>query len=175
MAKAGAESTSQDALIERATQLIGDTLYPDHFGVLLLDEAAQVLRFHSSYRGLNDKIKRMAVPLGRGIGILSECPVGLIGDDVAAVLTFVELRNMFAEAGIQPDKVEPSEFDPPWTGSGGLFPISRGLLQFGAERQIRMVRSFEELQREALGQGPAQRGTRLVPERMLKTCSIYCG
>jgi signal transduction histidine kinase len=52
-----------------------------------------------------------------------------VAGDVAAVLTFVELRNMFAEAGIQPDKVEPSEFDPPWTGSGGLFPISRGLLQ----------------------------------------------
>ncbi len=55
------------------------------------------------------------------------------GDDlqgeVAAVLTFLELRQMVAEAGIQPDKVQPSEFDAPWTGPGGLFPISRGLLQ----------------------------------------------
>jgi signal transduction histidine kinase/iron only hydrogenase large subunit-like protein len=49
--------------------------------------------------------------------------------EVAAVLTYVELRQMVAEAGIQPDKVMPSEFDAPWTGPGGLFPISRGLLQ----------------------------------------------
>ncbi len=34
-----------------------------------------------------------------------------------------------AEAGIRPETVEASEFDPPWSGPGGLFPISRGLLQ----------------------------------------------
>ena len=49
--------------------------------------------------------------------------------DVAAVLTFAELRQMLADAGIRPGTVEPSEFDPPWSGPGGFFPISRGLLQ----------------------------------------------
>jgi len=48
--------------------------------------------------------------------------------EVAAVLTFSELRQMLAEAGIQPESVEPGDFDPPWSGPGGLFPISRGLL-----------------------------------------------
>ena len=52
-----------------------------------------------------------------------------LGGEVAAVLTFQELRHMVAEAGIQPEKVPPGEFDAPWTGPGGLFPISRGLLQ----------------------------------------------
>jgi signal transduction histidine kinase len=48
---------------------------------------------------------------------------------IGAVLTFSELRHMLAESGIRPETVEPSDFDPPWTGPGGLFPISRGLLQ----------------------------------------------
>jgi signal transduction histidine kinase len=67
VATAGAEATSQDALIERATQLIGETLYPDHFGVLLVDDVAGVLRFHTSYRGLSEDLRRLTVPLGRGI------------------------------------------------------------------------------------------------------------
>jgi signal transduction histidine kinase/iron only hydrogenase large subunit-like protein len=49
--------------------------------------------------------------------------------EVSAVLTFVELRQMLANVGIHPETVQPSEFDPPWSGPGGLFPISRGLLQ----------------------------------------------
>jgi signal transduction histidine kinase/Fe-S-cluster-containing hydrogenase component 2 len=52
-----------------------------------------------------------------------------IAGDVAAVLTFTEFRQMLSEAGIQPDTVPPADFDPPWSGPGGLFPISRGLLQ----------------------------------------------
>lgn len=50
VANAGAEATSEDALIERVMQIIGETIYPDNFGVLLLDEAAGVLRVHPSYR-----------------------------------------------------------------------------------------------------------------------------
>ncbi len=67
VAMAGAEATSQDVLIERATQLIGERLYPDHFGVMLVDEATESLRFHPSYRGLSDEIKQLALPIGRGI------------------------------------------------------------------------------------------------------------
>lgn len=67
VATAGAEATSQDGLIEAATQLIGETLYPDHFGVLLVDDVTGVLRFHPSYRGLSDDFRLLTVPLGRGI------------------------------------------------------------------------------------------------------------
>lgn len=52
-----------------------------------------------------------------------------LAGDVAAVLTFAEFRHMIQEADIRPESVAPSEFDPPWSGVGGLFPISRGLLQ----------------------------------------------
>jgi two-component system NtrC family sensor kinase len=52
-----------------------------------------------------------------------------LNGDVAAVLTFAELRHMLAEAGVRPENIQPGDFDPPWGGPGGLFPISRGLLQ----------------------------------------------
>jgi iron only hydrogenase large subunit-like protein/nitrogen-specific signal transduction histidine kinase len=48
-------------------------------------------------------------------------------DEVDEVLTFVELREMFAEQNITPENTEPSCFDPPHSGKGAIFPISRGL------------------------------------------------
>jgi iron only hydrogenase large subunit-like protein len=46
-----------------------------------------------------------------------------------AVLTFLELRDMFAKNHITENSVEFSDFDPPIGRKGGLFPISRGMLQ----------------------------------------------
>ncbi len=48
---------------------------------------------------------------------------------IDAVLTFVELRDMFRDAGIAPDSVEPSRFDPPLARLGGIYPVSGGLMQ----------------------------------------------
>ncbi|WP_462319300.1 [Fe-Fe] hydrogenase large subunit C-terminal domain-containing protein [Marinilabilia sp.] len=45
------------------------------------------------------------------------------------VLTFQELRKMFAEKHITENSVEYSDFDPPIGRKGGLFPINRGMLQ----------------------------------------------
>jgi signal transduction histidine kinase len=52
-----------------------------------------------------------------------------IHGEVETAITFTELRKMLDESGITSDAVEPSEFDPPHAGTGGLFSISRGLLQ----------------------------------------------
>ena len=49
--------------------------------------------------------------------------------DVDAVLTFIELRDMFLHRAIKPESVSPSDFDPPHAGTGALFPITRGMLQ----------------------------------------------
>jgi len=49
--------------------------------------------------------------------------------DVDAVLTFIELRQMFVTRGITPISVKASDFDPPHGAAGLLFPISRGMLQ----------------------------------------------
>ncbi|MCX6248666.1 MAG: ATP-binding protein [Bacteroidetes bacterium] len=42
------------------------------------------------------------------------------------VMTFLELREMFMQSGIQ-ESAEPSDFDPPVGGKGAIFPITRGL------------------------------------------------
>jgi signal transduction histidine kinase/iron only hydrogenase large subunit-like protein len=52
-----------------------------------------------------------------------------VADEVDAVLTFGELRELFAARGVTPEAVDPSDFDPPHAGLGALFPISRGMLQ----------------------------------------------
>lgn len=50
-------------------------------------------------------------------------------DDVQSVLTFAELQALLAARNITPESVEASNFDPPHARYGGLFPVSRGLLQ----------------------------------------------
>jgi len=48
-------------------------------------------------------------------------------NEVDEVLTFRELRDMFDLLNIRPENTEPSDFDPPHSGKGAIFPISRGL------------------------------------------------
>ncbi len=48
---------------------------------------------------------------------------------VDAVLTFVELRNLFQEFNIKESTVEYSDFDPPLGYKGSLYAVSNGLLQ----------------------------------------------
>ncbi|MEI6682238.1 MAG: [Fe-Fe] hydrogenase large subunit C-terminal domain-containing protein [Bacteroidota bacterium] len=48
---------------------------------------------------------------------------------VDSVLTFVELRQLFAEFNIRESQLEFSEFDAPLGHKGSLYPISNGILQ----------------------------------------------
>ncbi|MEI7837749.1 MAG: [Fe-Fe] hydrogenase large subunit C-terminal domain-containing protein, partial [Planctomycetota bacterium] len=52
-----------------------------------------------------------------------------VAGEVDAAITFRELRKMLDQSGIIPTAVVPGDFDPPRAGTGGLFAISRGLLQ----------------------------------------------
>lgn len=62
------EAGSEDHLIERVTDIIGRNLFPDNFGILMLDESAGMLRAHPSYRFyLSADLKTQDVPLGKGI------------------------------------------------------------------------------------------------------------
>ena len=47
--------------------------------------------------------------------------------DVA--ITFRELRYLFLRWSIRPERVVPSDFDPPHPSLGGLYPVTRGFLQ----------------------------------------------
>ncbi len=65
IAAVGVEATSVEALIQRAVQIVGDTLRPDYFGVGLVDEAAGHLRVCRSTRSVREE--RLTIPLGRGV------------------------------------------------------------------------------------------------------------
>jgi GAF domain-containing protein len=55
-------------LIVRVTDIIGRNLFPDNFGILLLDEQAEILHAHPSYRFFSAKERHiMDVPLEKGI------------------------------------------------------------------------------------------------------------
>ena len=56
-----------DELLQQVTDIIGDTLYPDNCGVLLLNETQDELKPHSSYRSTNKEMLALSIPLTEGI------------------------------------------------------------------------------------------------------------
>ncbi|HKK66784.1 MAG TPA: [Fe-Fe] hydrogenase large subunit C-terminal domain-containing protein [Bacteroidales bacterium] len=50
-------------------------------------------------------------------------------DEVDAVLSFAEYREMLEDSNILPENCTAEEFDPPHSGRGSIFPISRGIIQ----------------------------------------------
>jgi PAS domain S-box-containing protein len=60
-------ATSLDSLIESITQIIGESLYPDNFGVLLLNEDGTALMPHSSYRGISTEGFPASISINQGI------------------------------------------------------------------------------------------------------------
>jgi diguanylate cyclase (GGDEF)-like protein/PAS domain S-box-containing protein len=57
-----------DRLIESTTEIIGKNLFPDNFGVLLLDEEMGVLHAHPSYRFISNNALFIGdVPIGQGV------------------------------------------------------------------------------------------------------------
>lgn len=69
VAVACAAADDVDELIESVTETIGRALYPDHFGVLLLDAARSHLTAHHSYRGVDAETRRAwpAISLSQGV------------------------------------------------------------------------------------------------------------
>jgi diguanylate cyclase (GGDEF)-like protein len=66
VATAATESANEDLLIEHVTQIIGERLYSDSFGILLLNESTHELYLHSSYR-IGSRAGLARVPIGSGV------------------------------------------------------------------------------------------------------------
>jgi PAS domain S-box-containing protein len=64
---AASKALDIDKLIEQVTNIIGDTLYPDNFGVLVRDAAANTLKPHQSYRGTGPENLSEPLPVTQGI------------------------------------------------------------------------------------------------------------
>jgi diguanylate cyclase (GGDEF)-like protein len=106
IANASTEADHEDQLIESVTQIIGQRLYPDNFGVLLLDAAAGDLSLHSSYRiGLHEGLTR--VPLGVGItGAVARSGTPCRVDDVALTPEYLSIYPLTRSELCVPLKVE---------------------------------------------------------------------
>lgn len=62
------EVDNEDELIHRVTDIIGKNLFPDNFGILLLDEQADILHADPSYRFFaNAERHMMDIPIDKGI------------------------------------------------------------------------------------------------------------
>ncbi|MBW6500663.1 MAG: 4Fe-4S dicluster domain-containing protein [Bacteroidales bacterium] len=57
------------------------------------------------------------------------------GKLIDGVLTFIELRQLFNESGIQERLVKMSEFDPPYGHWGALYPLPPGIIQAAGIRR----------------------------------------
>jgi diguanylate cyclase (GGDEF)-like protein len=59
---------NEDELINRVTDIIGRNLFPDNFGILLLDERSGVLNAHPSYRFFSAEDRYMMdMPIDQGV------------------------------------------------------------------------------------------------------------
>ena len=67
IALASAQSSNVDELIEKTTQLLGDTLFPDNFGIYVIGDDEQTLHPHSSYRGVPVYTYKLVEPVNKGI------------------------------------------------------------------------------------------------------------
>jgi diguanylate cyclase (GGDEF)-like protein len=62
------QAESEDQLIEQVTDIIGESLFLDNFGIMLLDERSETLRAHPSYRFFSDEALHMSdILLGVGV------------------------------------------------------------------------------------------------------------
>ncbi|MBI5839103.1 MAG: GAF domain-containing protein [Chloroflexi bacterium] len=67
IALAGASARNTDELIRRVTDIIGDTLYSDNCGILLLTDSGDMLKPHASYRGTTPATLLNEIPVKIGI------------------------------------------------------------------------------------------------------------
>lgn len=61
------QALDQDTLLRQITNIIGNTLYPDNFGILLLDSQKEILIPHESYQGVSEEDKNVGLPISKGI------------------------------------------------------------------------------------------------------------
>jgi len=119
--------------------------------------------------------------IGPCIAKKAEADSPLLSGEVSAVVTFPELRSIFARGGVESSQVEPSDFDPPHGAVGGVFPIGRGMLQTADIQEDLMtgevvategrIHTFEAIREFAAG----DLGARLLEALCCEGCIMGAG
>jgi GAF domain-containing protein len=65
--QAAVNAKTEDELLERATEIIGASIYTDKFGFLIMNPDRQELLVHPSYRGIDNMAKNRVVQLSQGV------------------------------------------------------------------------------------------------------------
>jgi iron only hydrogenase large subunit-like protein/nitrogen-specific signal transduction histidine kinase len=100
--------------------------YIEHYHPNLVDDLAKV----ASPMVAMTRIVRKKYGSGTRVVFIGPCIAKKAeSDEIDEAITFRELRTLFKESRIRPDRVVATDFDPPHAGKGAIFPVSRGLLQ----------------------------------------------
>ena len=70
LTSAGAEATDIDKLLHQATKILGESLYPENFGIFIFDEKKNILHRHYSYQTNIEKDKLVGFEIGINEGII---------------------------------------------------------------------------------------------------------
>ncbi len=105
VAVATTDAVSEKELLERVSLLIGKNLYPDNFGILILDEVDEVLQSHTSYYA-NDKEVQLSVPIGKGItGQVAASGQAMRVGNVTDIKTYIPLNEQIRSELCVPLKI----------------------------------------------------------------------
>jgi diguanylate cyclase (GGDEF)-like protein len=186
------QASSEEELIERATRVIGQKLYPDNFGIMLLDEKAGMLRVHPSYH--TPGVDSPDIPIGKGItghvaqtgrpyrvGDVTRSPEYLLVDPAVQSELCVPLKIKVRLIGvINVESTLPNAFT---EDDENLLTIMAGQLAISMDR----LRTADESLRQAIQLGHAsalirvlaQVGARAAaasdPDRVLQTLGTELG
>jgi HD-GYP domain-containing protein (c-di-GMP phosphodiesterase class II) len=84
------ENTDENNTIAEITNLIGKSFYPDHFGIMILDDHDNLLKIHPSYQGLAKGDHSLEIKLGVGVAgqvAQNNCPLRIA--DVSSVAEYI--------------------------------------------------------------------------------------
>lgn len=83
-----------DQLIEQVTNIIGNTLYPDNFGILLFEGTTNTLKPHPSYRGTSQENLSKTLLLSEGIsGKVAQTGMPIRVGDVTKESSYLQVTD----------------------------------------------------------------------------------
>ena len=102
------EVNSVDRLIEHTTQIIGNSLFPDNFGILLMDEDQGVLHPHPSYQFTSGHdLLSVDILLGQGItGKVAETGQPICIGTIEGIQNYVDIDKSTASELCVPIKLQ---------------------------------------------------------------------